>query len=121
MTFLMSVSFNQLMTGLGQKPLYTYLIAGGDRSVVASREGKEDSTLHRIEELKKVAAGKKRVIVIGISAGLSVSTKIGGVDQFYREEGVGKDWQNTCGRNFHFSSFGSNCMNVSIGRRDPFS
>ncbi|XP_021109289.1 glucokinase regulatory protein isoform X3 [Heterocephalus glaber] len=53
MAFLMSVSFNQLMTGLGQKPLYTYLIAGGDRSVVASREGKEDSALHGIEELKK--------------------------------------------------------------------
>ncbi|KAK2092230.1 hypothetical protein P7K49_028758 [Saguinus oedipus] len=48
-----SVSFNQLMKGLGQKPLYTYLIAGGDRSVVASREGTEDSALHGIEELKK--------------------------------------------------------------------
>ncbi|XP_053444416.1 glucokinase regulatory protein isoform X3 [Nycticebus coucang] len=32
MAFLMSVSFNQLMKGLGQKPLYTYLIAGGDRN-----------------------------------------------------------------------------------------
>ncbi|KAK2092134.1 hypothetical protein P7K49_028662 [Saguinus oedipus] len=31
MAFLMSVSSNQLMKGLGQKPLYTYLIAGGDR------------------------------------------------------------------------------------------
>ncbi|XP_023367588.1 glucokinase regulatory protein [Otolemur garnettii] len=71
MAFLMSVSFNQLMKGLGQKPLYTYLIAGGDRSVVASREGTEDSALHGIEELKKVAAGKKKVIVIGISVGLS--------------------------------------------------
>uniref|UniRef100_A0A2K5IWL8 SIS domain-containing protein n=1 Tax=Colobus angolensis palliatus TaxID=336983 RepID=A0A2K5IWL8_COLAP len=71
MAFLMSVSFNQLMKGLGQKSLYTYLTAGGDRSVVASREGTEDSALHGIEELKKVAAGKKRVIVIGISVGLS--------------------------------------------------
>uniref|UniRef100_A0A384CUJ6 Glucokinase regulatory protein n=2 Tax=Ursus maritimus TaxID=29073 RepID=A0A384CUJ6_URSMA len=53
MAFLMSVSFNQLMKGLGQKPLYTYLIAGGDWSVVASREGTEDSALHGIEELKK--------------------------------------------------------------------
>ncbi|XP_015335321.1 glucokinase regulatory protein isoform X2 [Marmota marmota marmota] len=53
MAFLMSVSFNQLMKGLGQKPLYTYLIAGGDRSVVASRERTEDSALHGIEELKK--------------------------------------------------------------------
>ncbi|XP_004839266.1 glucokinase regulatory protein isoform X4 [Heterocephalus glaber] len=80
MAFLMSVSFNQLMTGLGQKPLYTYLIAGGDRSVVASREGKEDSALHGIEELKKVAAGKKRVIVIGISAGLSAPFVAGQMD-----------------------------------------
>ncbi|XP_011233015.1 glucokinase regulatory protein isoform X3 [Ailuropoda melanoleuca] len=53
MAFLMSVSFNQLMKGLGQKPLYTYIIAGGDRSVMASREGTEDSALHGIEELKK--------------------------------------------------------------------
>ncbi|XP_058523415.1 glucokinase regulatory protein [Ochotona princeps] len=80
MAFLMSVSFNQLMKGLGQKPLYTYLIAGGDRSVVASREGIEDSALHGIEELKKVAAGKKRVIVIGISVGLSAPFVAGQMD-----------------------------------------
>uniref|UniRef100_A0A8D1GFD9 SIS domain-containing protein n=1 Tax=Sus scrofa TaxID=9823 RepID=A0A8D1GFD9_PIG len=80
MAFLMSVSFNQLMRGLGQKPLYTYLIAGGDRSVVASREGTEDSALHGIEELKKVAAGKKRVIVIGISVGLSAPFVAGQMD-----------------------------------------
>ncbi|OBS80370.1 hypothetical protein A6R68_21430 [Neotoma lepida] len=74
------VSFNQLMKGLGQKPLYTYLIAGGDRSVVASRERTEDSALHGIEELKKVAAGKKRVIVIGISVGLSAPFVAGQMD-----------------------------------------
>nr|XP_027789290.1 glucokinase regulatory protein isoform X2 [Marmota flaviventris] len=80
MAFLMSVSFNQLMKGLGQKPLYTYLIAGGDRSVVASRERTEDSALHGIEELKKVTAGKKRVIVIGISVGLSAPFVAGQMD-----------------------------------------
>ncbi|KAM9054523.1 LOW QUALITY PROTEIN: glucokinase regulatory protein [Megaptera novaeangliae] len=80
MAFLMSVSFNQLMIGLGQKPLYTYLIAGGDRSVMASREGTEDSALDGIEELKKVAAGKKRVIVIGISVGLSAPFVAGQMD-----------------------------------------
>ncbi|KAM5293460.1 glucokinase regulatory protein [Ctenodactylus gundi] len=80
MAFLISVSFNQLMRGLGQKPLYTYLIAGGDRSVVASRERTEDSALHGIEELKKVAVGKKRVIVIGISVGLSAPFVAGQMD-----------------------------------------
>ncbi|XP_078205754.1 glucokinase regulatory protein isoform X2 [Callithrix jacchus] len=76
----LKVSFNQLMKGLGQKPLYTYLIAGGDRSVVASREGTEDSALHGIEELKKVAVGKKRVIVVGISVGLSAPFVAGQMD-----------------------------------------
>ncbi|XP_038174106.1 glucokinase regulatory protein isoform X2 [Arvicola amphibius] len=80
MAFLMSVSFNHLMKGLGQKPLYTYLIAGGDRSVVASQERTEDSALHGIDELKKVAAGKKRVIVIGISVGLSAPFVAGQMD-----------------------------------------
>uniref|UniRef100_A0A8C9PHZ3 Glucokinase regulatory protein n=1 Tax=Spermophilus dauricus TaxID=99837 RepID=A0A8C9PHZ3_SPEDA len=80
MAFLMSISFNQLMKGLGQKPLYTYLIAGGDRSVVASRERTEDSALHGIEELKKVTAGKKRVIVFGISVGLSAPFVAGQMD-----------------------------------------
>uniref|UniRef100_A0A8C6RFP9 Glucokinase regulatory protein n=1 Tax=Nannospalax galili TaxID=1026970 RepID=A0A8C6RFP9_NANGA len=73
MAFLISVSFNKLMKGLGQKPVYTYLIAGGDRSVVASRK-------HGMEELKKVAAGKKRVIVIGISVGLSAPFVAGQMD-----------------------------------------
>uniref|UniRef100_A0A2K6F8H5 Glucokinase regulatory protein n=1 Tax=Propithecus coquereli TaxID=379532 RepID=A0A2K6F8H5_PROCO len=80
MAFLLSVSFNQLMKGLRQKPLYTYLIAGGDRSVVASSEGTEDSALHGIELLKKVAAGKKKVIVIGISVGLSAPFVAGQMD-----------------------------------------
>ncbi|VFV37239.1 glucokinase regulatory protein [Lynx pardinus] len=66
--------------GLGQKPLYTYLIAGGDRSVVASREGTEDSALHRIEKLKKVATGKKRVIVTGISVRLFAPFVAGQMD-----------------------------------------
>ncbi|XP_049989575.1 glucokinase regulatory protein-like, partial [Alexandromys fortis] len=92
MAFLMSVSFNHLMKGLGQKPLYTYLIAGGNRlllptwpcrylrSIVASQERTEDSALHWIDELKKVAAGKKRVIVIGISVGLSAPFVAGQMD-----------------------------------------
>lgn len=36
-----------------------------------------------------MASGKKKVIVIGISAGLSVSMKAGGAHQFYKEDGAG--------------------------------
>uniref|UniRef100_A0A8D0PWL6 Glucokinase regulatory protein n=1 Tax=Sus scrofa TaxID=9823 RepID=A0A8D0PWL6_PIG len=46
MAFLMSVSFNQLMRGLGQKPLYTYLIAGGDRNLHLNKHGGGDSDAH---------------------------------------------------------------------------
>ncbi|XP_026633917.1 glucokinase regulatory protein, partial [Microtus ochrogaster] len=80
------------MKGLGQKPFYTYLIAGGNRlllptwpcrylrSIVASQERTEDSALHGIDEPKKVAAGKKRVIAIGISVGLSAPFVAGQMD-----------------------------------------
>uniref|UniRef100_H0X061 Glucokinase regulator n=1 Tax=Otolemur garnettii TaxID=30611 RepID=H0X061_OTOGA len=71
MAFLMSVSFSFLLLGVTPPPIKTELRTGLARSVVASREGTEDSALHGIEELKKVAAGKKKVIVIGISVGLS--------------------------------------------------
>ncbi|XP_075811918.1 glucokinase regulatory protein [Microtus pennsylvanicus] len=52
----------------------------GDRSAVASQERTEDSALHGTDELKKVAAGKKRVTVIGISVGLSAPFVAGQMD-----------------------------------------
>nr|XP_028581257.1 glucokinase regulatory protein isoform X1 [Podarcis muralis] len=80
MGFLMAVSFNILLKGLGQLPQYTYIIAGGDRSLVASLEGPEDSALLGIEDLKKVCEGKKKVIFFGISCGLSAPYVAGQLD-----------------------------------------
>uniref|UniRef100_A0A452IC36 SIS domain-containing protein n=1 Tax=Gopherus agassizii TaxID=38772 RepID=A0A452IC36_9SAUR len=53
LAFLIAVSFNKLLKGLGQLPRYTYIIAGGDRSLVMSQEGLEDCALLGIEELSK--------------------------------------------------------------------
>ncbi|XP_060107758.1 glucokinase regulatory protein isoform X2 [Heteronotia binoei] len=53
LAFLMAVSFNKLLKGLGQLPQYTYIIAGGDRSLVASHEDPEDSALLGIQDLNK--------------------------------------------------------------------
>ncbi|XP_041486897.1 glucokinase regulatory protein [Microtus oregoni] len=50
------------------------------QSTVASQERTEDSALYGIDELKKVAAGKKRVTVIGISVGLSAPFVAGQMD-----------------------------------------
>uniref|UniRef100_A0A8C7EI47 Glucokinase regulatory protein n=1 Tax=Nothoprocta perdicaria TaxID=30464 RepID=A0A8C7EI47_NOTPE len=54
LAFLIAISFNKMLKGLGQLPCYTYIIAGGDRSLVMSQEGLEDSALLGIEELRKV-------------------------------------------------------------------
>ncbi|XP_034966703.1 glucokinase regulatory protein isoform X3 [Zootoca vivipara] len=80
MGFLMAVSFNILLKGLGQLPQYTYIIAGGDRSLVASLEGPEDNALLGIEDLNKVCEGKKKVIFFGISCGLSAPYVAGQLD-----------------------------------------
>ncbi|XP_062979717.1 glucokinase regulatory protein isoform X2 [Elgaria multicarinata webbii] len=80
MAFLMAVSFNKLLRGLGQQPQYTYLIAGGDRSLVASQEGVEDSAHRGVEDMNKVCEGKKRVVFFGISCGLSAPYVAGQLD-----------------------------------------
>ncbi|CAM5130593.1 unnamed protein product [Natator depressus] len=80
LAFLIAVSFNKLLKGLGQLPRYTYIIAGGDRSLVVSQEGLEDCALLGIEELSKVCEGKKKVVFIGISCGFSAPFVAGQLD-----------------------------------------
>ncbi|CAJ0936420.1 unnamed protein product [Ranitomeya imitator] len=46
-------SFNRLMRGLHQSPCYTYIIAGGDRSIVTAQEAPEDNPIRGQEELQK--------------------------------------------------------------------
>ncbi|NXW62417.1 GCKR protein, partial [Eurystomus gularis] len=80
LAFLIAISFNKLLKGLGQLPRYTHIIAGGNRSLVMSQEGLEDSALLGIEELRKVCDGKKKVVFIGISCGLSAPFVAGQLD-----------------------------------------
>ncbi|CAM4637783.1 unnamed protein product [Lepidochelys kempii] len=80
LAFLIAVSFNKLLKGLGQLPRYTYIIAGGDRSLVVSQEELEDCALLGIEELSKVCEGKKKVVFIGISCGFSAPFVAGQLD-----------------------------------------
>ncbi|KAM6270347.1 glucokinase regulatory protein [Spheniscus humboldti] len=80
LAFLIAISFNKLLKGPGQLPRYTYIIAGGDRSLVMSQEGLEDSALLGTEELRKVCDGKKKVVFIGISCGLSAPFVAGQLD-----------------------------------------
>lgn len=77
---LLANSFNRLMSGLHQKPCYTYIIAGGDRSIVTAQEAPEDNPARGQEELQRVCEGKKKVVFIGISCSLSAPFIAGQLD-----------------------------------------
>lgn len=80
LAFLIAGSFNKLLKGLGQQPRYTYIIAGGDRSLVMSQEALEDRALLGVQELRKVCEGKRKVVFLGISCGLSAPFVAGQLD-----------------------------------------
>ncbi|XP_044148305.1 glucokinase regulatory protein [Bufo gargarizans] len=80
LALLLANSFNRLMKGLHQIPCYTYIIAGGDRSVVTAQEAPEDNPARGQEELQRVCEGKKKVVFIGISCSLSAPFIAGQLD-----------------------------------------
>ncbi|XP_069461547.1 glucokinase regulatory protein isoform X2 [Ambystoma mexicanum] len=77
---LLANSFNKLLKGLHRPPHYTYIISGGDRSLVTSQEAPEDSPTLGVAELEKVCEGKKKVVFFGISCGLSAPFVAGQLD-----------------------------------------
>ncbi|XP_029306481.1 glucokinase regulatory protein isoform X3 [Cottoperca gobio] len=71
LAFLITSAFNRALQELSQRSLYSYIIAGGDRALLSSQEAPEDDPKLGMLSLKKVCEGKKRVLFIGISCGLS--------------------------------------------------
>uniref|UniRef100_A0A3B5A8Q8 Glucokinase regulator n=1 Tax=Stegastes partitus TaxID=144197 RepID=A0A3B5A8Q8_9TELE len=71
LAFLITSRFNRALRQLNHSPVYSYVIAGGDRSLLSSQEAPEDDPKLGMLSLKKVCEGKKRVLFIGISCGLS--------------------------------------------------
>ncbi|KAM9316320.1 glucokinase regulatory protein [Gastrophryne carolinensis] len=80
LALLLAKSFNHLLQGLHKTPCYTYIIAGGDRSIVKAQEAPEDCPMLGVQELEKVCAGKKKVIYFGISCSLSAPFIAGQLD-----------------------------------------
>ncbi|KAG1973275.1 glucokinase regulatory protein [Pimephales promelas] len=70
--FLLVSSFNEMLKAQRQKQICSYIIAGGDRALLTSREAPEDDPGLGARMLEKVCAGKKDVLFIGISCGMSV-------------------------------------------------
>ncbi|XP_038573846.1 glucokinase regulatory protein isoform X2 [Micropterus salmoides] len=80
LAFLISSCFNRALRELNQSPVYSYIIAGGDRALLSSQEAPEDDPKLGMLSLKKVCEGKKQVLFIGISCGLSAPFVAGQLD-----------------------------------------
>ncbi|KAJ8289424.1 hypothetical protein GJAV_G00001160 [Gymnothorax javanicus] len=80
LAYLLSTSFNRLLEGLKKPQVFAYIIAGGDKALLTSQEAPEDSPQLGALNLEQVCAGKKRVLYIGISCGLSAPFVAGQLD-----------------------------------------
>ncbi|XP_036448725.1 glucokinase regulatory protein isoform X2 [Colossoma macropomum] len=69
--FLLATSLNRWLAALHQKQIYSYIIAGGDKALLTSQEAPEDNPSLGALMLDKASTGKKHVLFIGISCGLS--------------------------------------------------
>ncbi|XP_030839214.1 glucokinase regulatory protein isoform X1 [Strongylocentrotus purpuratus] len=69
--FFIATKMNSLLRERGLPQCFGYIIAGGDRALTHSVEAFEDSPGAGKDELIKVAKGKRKILFIGISCGLS--------------------------------------------------
>ncbi|XP_020772728.2 glucokinase regulatory protein [Boleophthalmus pectinirostris] len=80
LAFLITRCFNKALKQLSKQSVYTYIIAGGDRALFTSKESHEDDPKMGMLHLKEVCEGKKHVLYIGISCGLSAPFVAGQLD-----------------------------------------
>ncbi|XP_030607993.1 glucokinase regulatory protein [Archocentrus centrarchus] len=80
LAFLISSGFNKALSQVDRSTVYSYIIAGGDRALLSSQEAPEDDPKLGMLSLKKACEGKKRVLFIGISCGLSAPFVAGQLD-----------------------------------------
>ncbi|XP_070711932.1 glucokinase regulatory protein [Pempheris klunzingeri] len=80
LAFLVTSGFNRMLRELNHSSVYSYIIAGGDKALLTSQEAPEDDPKLGMLSLKKVCEGKKKVLFIGISCGLSAPFVAGQLD-----------------------------------------
>ncbi|ESP02485.1 hypothetical protein LOTGIDRAFT_237979 [Lottia gigantea] len=80
LAFLIARTFNEKLKKLGLTPCCDYLIAGGDIALFTSQESGEDDPINGKDLLIKAGKGKKKVLFIGITCGLSAPFVAGQLD-----------------------------------------
>eukprot|EP01029_Cantina_marsupialis_P015366 TRINITY_DN337212_c0_g1_i1.p1 TRINITY_DN337212_c0_g1~~TRINITY_DN337212_c0_g1_i1.p1 ORF type:complete len:362 (+),score=107.06 TRINITY_DN337212_c0_g1_i1:134-1219(+) len=75
LAFFVSRIFNNILKENGRKPIFHYLIAGGDYALQKAREGAEDSCTLAIKDLNRLENEfkYKKALIIGITCGLSAT------------------------------------------------
>ncbi|XP_013406772.1 glucokinase regulatory protein [Lingula anatina] len=80
LAFLTARTFNKWLRELDMPECFRYVIAGGDKALFTSQEAPEDDPVLGAKKLQEVCAGKKKVLYIGITCGLSASFVAGQLD-----------------------------------------
>ncbi|XP_067116782.1 glucokinase regulatory protein isoform X3 [Osmerus mordax] len=80
LAYLLATCFNRALREQNQEPQYCYIIAGGDRALLTSQEAPEDNPEVGMLSLMKLCEGKRHVLFIGISCGLSAPFVVGQLD-----------------------------------------
>ena len=80
LAFILARTFSQIAKRQQFSARYDYLIAGGDMALFTSLEAPEDDFNKGQEDLIQITRGKKRVLYIGITCGLSAPYVAGQLD-----------------------------------------
>lgn len=64
-------AFNRFLVSRKRPPNVRYLIAGSDLALIKAQEGAEDDPNVAVDDLGPLVAGKRRVLYIGVTCGLS--------------------------------------------------
>lgn len=73
-------SMNHLLKNSKRDPIFRYLIAGGDKALIAAQEGSEDDPYQGVRDLKQIIGDTQTVGYFGVTCGLSAPYVAGQLD-----------------------------------------
>lgn len=73
-------TFNHLLAQANYPPIFSYLMAGGDKALIRAQEGAEDNPKQAVQDLISVIQHANQVAYFGITCGLSAPYIAGQLD-----------------------------------------
>lgn len=75
-----SRTFNHLLAEIQEPPIFSYLMAGGNKALIRAQEGAEDDPNQAVADLKSVIQNTDHIVYFGITCGLSAPYIAGQLD-----------------------------------------